>query len=71
MKLPVFGGNPSVGPGTYEIRDNNPLYSYKPSVSFVSNTQRVGEPKRSAMPSKYTDRPKAFSESQVMSEKAP
>lgn len=65
LKLPNFGGNPNIGPGSYEIRDGIPLYTYKPSGSFVSSTLRANEPKKAANnnPPKfsYTDRAKLTS----------
>lgn len=60
-KLPAFQGNNNVGPGSYDIRDGVPLYNYKPSVAFISNTLRSGDPKKPlAAQNKfsYTDRAK-------------
>ena len=68
-KLPAFQVNSNVGPGSYDLRDGIPLYNYKPSVAFVSNTLRSSEPRKPAPQNKfsYTDRAKLTSESQVMS----
>lgn len=74
IKLPNFSGNPNIGPGTYEIRDGIPLYTYKPSGAFASNTLRSSEPRKAVNNQNkmnYTDRVKMTSESQVMSEKGP
>lgn len=75
VKLPNFGGNPNVGPGSYEIKDGIPLYTYKPMGSFVSNTLRTNEPRKfgggNQNKMSFTDRVKLTSESQVMSEKGP
>lgn len=64
VKLPAFPTNPNVGPGSYEIRDGIPLYNYKPTGSFISNTVRTIEPKKPAPFQKninYTDRVKLTS----------
>jgi len=39
----------NLGPGTYDIKSVQSLYSYKPSSTFASKTMRSGDHKLSAV----------------------